>query len=133
MENEGTNETLLDDLPPGGQTRFSSVFGAIGNYAMIGTLGAVAIKQVHKIYTKDPHALKFDKITAVGAGLVGALSLAGIVHGQKEADNIQNYREAVANKVDYMGREIRANRQKIEELTRKVHEKAEGHGQAHPR
>ena len=50
MEKPDTTDTLLDDLPPGGQTRFSAVFGAIGNYAMIGTLGAVAIKQAHKIY-----------------------------------------------------------------------------------
>jgi hypothetical protein len=119
--------TLLDDLPPGGQTRFSTVVGAVGNYGLIGTLGALALKQGHKIATKDPTALKFDKITGISAAVIGVLSIGGLIHGFKEADDIQNYRESVAKKIDGLGREITADREKIAELTRAVHAKAEGH------
>lgn len=130
---ENNPNTLLDDLPPGGQTRFSTVFGAIGNYGMIATGLAYGGRQAYYLATKNPNALKFDRITSISLGMVALGSVIGTIHGFNEANNIQNYREAVANKIDALAHEAQGNREKIAELTRAVQKQAEDHHQTQSR
>lgn len=126
--------SIRDELPPGGQTRWSNMLNGAGNGGMIagGALAGFNIAKnsyTHKKFTIE----QAGHFGMVGTGIIVAATVLGAVHGRHEGEQIRQYREAVTNKIDNLNQEITGNRQKIEELTRMVHEKAEGHHHGQPR
>lgn len=120
-------DTLKDDIPSGGMTRFTSVFGAIGNYGMIGGAGMFVAEHAVQILRGQHQPLGTWKIATVGATLVGAAF--GAAYGIKEASDIQHYREALAHKVDSLNNKVTENEAKIAELYQAVQDKEKARSQ----
>lgn len=108
------DDTLIDDLPSGGQTRFSTIFGAIGNYGMIGAGVSYGLTLVNNTLTKNHKPM--DKMTKIGLGITGVGVVLGAFHGVVEANSIQHYREAVANKIDGLEKRVITDHEKITQL-----------------
>ena len=115
------DDTLVDDLPPSSQTRFSTVFGAIGNYGMIGAGLSYGLTVVHGAMSKNHKPI--DNMTKIGFAITGVGVVLGAIHGVVEANSIQHYREAVAHKIDGLQKQITADRQKITTLYETVQAK----------
>lgn len=118
-------DSLKDDLPSGGTTKFTSITGAIGNYGMILGAGTVVAHHVYNLAWKKDKSILRDKwgmatIIASAAGVAF-----GVVHGIKEARDIQNYREAVAGKIDALTARSQADQEKIDALIKAVQAQAE--------
>jgi hypothetical protein len=120
-------DSIKDDLPPGGQTVFSSVFGAIGNYAMVGMAVAWSGHKLFKLANKTASENVPIQLT-VGVTTVGAVL--GAIHGLVEAKNIKRYREAVADTIDGLNRELKTDKVKINELYKQVQDHAQEQGRA---
>lgn len=125
-------DSLHEELPPGGTTKFTSIFGAIGNYGMIAGAGMFGVRAINDKMHNRPNILN-DKLGMVSVGVTLAGAVIGALHGIKEAHDIQNYREAVANKIDGMNKRISADQQKIDALYNAVHAQAEGQQAAYAR
>lgn len=114
--------TLKDDIPSGGVTRFSTISGSIGNYGMwaaaatyVGRLG------YDHFVSKTGH--KLDRLAIGGLLITGVGAAFGAVHGIKEANDIQHYRNAMATKIDGLEQQATADRAKIEALSKALDEK----------
>jgi len=125
------DDTLVNDLPPGGQTRFTSITGAIGNYGMIAGAGVFGAKLIVNHFKKNHQPIDKWGMATIGATCVG--SVFGILHGVKEANDIQHYREAVAGKIDELQRHAKADKAKITELYQRVQDQEHGKQAAHAR
>lgn len=113
-------ESIHKELPPGGQTRWSTMLNGMGNGAMLAGGGLFVVRQGLSRFgdaAKDPNAGLFGMsgviVTCVG-GLIGA------VHGLVEGKQIQNYRKAIAERIDVLESQAQSDQRKIEELYRQV-------------
>lgn len=115
-------KTLRDDIPSGGVTRFSTISGSIGNYGMWAAAGGYAVRLGHdKFISKSAH--KLDKLAIAGVVATAVGAVFGAVHGIKEANELEHYRNAMAAKIDSMDQNAIADRAKIEELRKALVEK----------
>lgn len=119
--------TLKDDIPSGGVTRFSTISGSIGNYGMwAAALTYVGRMGYDQFISKAGH--KLDKIAIGGLVFTGIGAAFGAVHGIKEANEIQHYRNAIATKIDGLDKEVIASQAKIDELRQALEAKEQARG-----
>ena len=123
-------DSIKDDLPPGGQTKFSTIMNGVGNYSMLLGGGLFVGKQAYNLFTPKPTGTPMDKWAIAGIALAAVGAVIGAVHGSVEATNIQRYREAIADKIDGLNREVKADKAKIQDLYNKVQAQAQHQGRA---
>lgn len=119
--------STIPDLPPPGQARWSTVLNGVGNGAMIAGGLLYGSELAYKLTQKKPISKTYQIVSLVGTG-IGAVI--GGLHGITEANQIQQYREAVTGKINALEQQAAVDRDKIRELYQAVQQHAGHQGAA---